>query len=175
MRKVLLSPRDQEYLTIMKDLNAPRGDGLLADFTTRLHEKQIEGLKSLYRDNKKLIFFPCGRKFGKSELSGYILWRHALLNPGAVCYYIAPENTHGRKIMWDGQRLQRFLGKDSKKYIEKVSNLEMKITFKNGAIIQIVGSENYAAANGLTPHIAVYDEFKAFHNRFHTEFDPNRS
>jgi hypothetical protein len=159
----------------MEDLHKPRGDGLLINMKGRLHENQVRGLESLYVENKKLIFYPCGRKFGKSELAGYVLWRHALLNPHSLCYYIAPENTQGRKIMWDGQRFQRFMGEDTKKYIDRISNLEMKVKLKNGSIIQIFGSENYAAANGLTPSIAVYDEFKVFHPRFHTEFDPNRA
>jgi hypothetical protein len=160
----------------MEDLNKARGDGLLVDMDQRLHSKQIECLKSLYRENKKLIFVPCGRKFGKSELAGYVLWRHALLNPGSACYYIAPEGSHGRKIMWDTQRLQRFLGKDSEKYLNgNPNNLEMKVKFKNGSFIQIFGSENWAAANGLTPAIVVYDEFKIFNPKFHIEMDPNRA
>ena len=36
-------------------------------------------------------------------------------------------------------------------------------------------SENYMVANGLTPSIAVYDEFKGFNYRWHTEFAPNRA
>jgi hypothetical protein len=51
----------------------------------------------------------------------------------------------------------------------------MTIYLKNGSFIRIMGSENWAAGNGLTPHIAVYDEFKAFHPQWHVEFSPNRA
>lgn len=173
---LVLDPQDQLYLEMLEDLNTPQGDAELIDLNSRLHEKQIECLKSLYIDNKNLIVVNCGRKFGKSELAAYALWRHALFNPGSACYYIAPEASHGRKILWDTRRLQKFLGKASSKYIDgQPNNLEMKIRFKNGSFIQIFGSENWAAANGLSPSIVVYDEFKAFNPQFHVEMDPNRT
>ena len=49
----------------------------------------------------------------------------------------------------------------------------MKVEFRNGSFIQVIGSENFGAANGLTPSIAVYDEFKIFHPRWHVDFAPN--
>jgi len=167
----------------MEDLNKARGDGLLVGLKTRLHDDQIEQLKPLYDDENEInsMFISCGRKWGKTELVGYILWRHALLNPGSACYYIGPEANHARKILWDNRRIQKFLGKDTEKYLDKskgrsgYKDQEMKILLKNGSFIQIVGSDNYAVANGLTPHIAVYDEFKAFNHRWHTEFAPNRA
>lgn len=175
MSEVVLSPQEQLTLQMLEDLNAPHKDGHLVNLTTRLHPKQIECLMSLYVENKKLIFVPCGRKFGKSELAGYVCWKQAISVPDSAIYYVAPEASHGRKIMWDTQRLQRFLGTNSTKYINKINNLEMKVMFKNRSFIQIIGSENWAAANGLTPALVVYDEFKIFHPQFHIEMDPNRA
>lgn len=173
---VVLNKEEQYRLQLIEDLNKPRGEGVEAGLTTRLHAKQVEALHSLYSGNKKLIFVPCGRKFGKSEIAAYVLWKQALENPGSACYYIAPEASHGRKIMWDTQRFQKFLGKDSSKYLKgDPSNVEMKVKFKNGSFIQVIGSENWASANGLTPDIVVYDEFKIFHRQFHIEMDPNRA
>lgn len=178
----LLTKEEHLYLQIMEDLNKARGDGLLVGLQTRLHDDQIEQLKPLYEENEiNSMFISCGRKWGKTELVGYILWRHALLNPGSACYYVGPEAVHARKILWDTRRIQRFLGKDTDKYLDKsqgrtgVKEQEMKILLRNGSFIQVVGSDNYQVANGLTPHIAVYDEFKAFNHRWHTEFAPNRA
>lgn len=171
---VIINPKEQEYLEIMQDLNLPNLRGSKSGLVTRLHEKQIECLKSLYVDKKNLLFLACGRKFGKSEIACYVLWRHALLNPGSACYYIGPESTHARKILWDKGRIQKFIGKESAKYVESYQNLMMKIIFKNGSFIQIVGSDNWQAANGLDPDMVVYDEFKVFNPRWHTEFNPNR-
>jgi hypothetical protein len=133
------------------------------------------------------LFVQCGRKWGKTDFAVYLLWRHALLNPGSTCYYITPELSHGREIIWHNSRLTQFArerdevgrivpgGKEPlKKYIKHISNVDSRITFKNGSTIKIVGSENWAAANGLTPDFVVYDEFKVFHNQFHNEMNPNR-
>lgn len=177
MSEVVLSPQDQQYFAIMEDLNKPRDMGLKCGLKTRLHDGQVTALKGLYADNKSLVLVPSGRKFGKTELAAYVLWRQALLYPGSACYYVAPEGNHGRKIVWDTQRLQRFLGNDSPKYLlgegKRIRNNEMYIPFKNRSFIQVVGSENFGAANGLTPDIAIYDEFKLFHPRWHIDFAPN--
>ena len=176
----LLTPDEQLYFQIMEDLNAPFGDGIKVGLEGRLHDDQIDQLKPLYSEDNEInsIFISCGRKWGKTELVGYVLWRHALLNPGSACYYVGPEATHARKILWDNGRIQKFLGKATEKYIVHpygIKDQAMKIKLKNGSFIQLVGSDNYQVANGLTPHIAVYDEFKAFNNRWHTEFAPNRA
>ena len=176
----LLNDDEQLYLQIMEDLNKPRGDGLLVGLETRLHDDQIEQMRALYNEDNTInsMFLSCGRKWGKTELVAYILWRHALLNPGSTCYYVGPEAVHARKILWDNQRIQKFLGEDTHKYVKApygIKDQTMKIMLKNGSFIQIVGSDNYQVANGLTPYIAVYDEFKAFNHRWHTEFAPNRA
>lgn len=172
-RAVILSPEEQNHLKMLEDLNKPRGLGIRAGLKTRLHSGQIEVLTPIYKQGKKRLFLPCGRKFAKTETTGYALWKQALTKPYSACYYVAPEASHGRKIIWDTNRLQRFLDEDSAKYIKSIKNMEMKIEFNNGSFIQVVGSENFGAANGLTPDIAVYDEFKLFHRRWHIDFAPN--
>jgi hypothetical protein len=172
-RSIVLSPEEQNLLDRTVDLNKPRGLGIRAGLKTRLHSGQIEVLAPIYKEGKRRLFLPCGRKFAKTDTAAYALWKKALEKPYAACYYIAPEASHGRKIVWDTQRLQRFLDDDSAKYIKSIKNLEMKIEFTNGSFIQVIGSENFGAANGLTPDIAVYDEFKLFHRRWHIDFAPN--
>jgi hypothetical protein len=131
----------------------------------------VTGDSHLYLIGKSLI------PTHNTEIAGYVLWRQALLNPYSECYYVVPEGSHGRRLVWNNFRLQRFLGNDSNKYIKgdgkNIRNNEMIIPFKNGSFIQVVGSENFGVANGLTPDIAVYDEFKLFHPRWHVDFEPN--
>lgn len=110
-----------------------------------------------------------------TELIGYVLWKHALENPGSACYYVCTQNTHAREIIWRGGRIQRYMGADTAKYIDGITNQDMTIRLKNGSFIRCIGSDNYMIANGLTPSIAVYDEFKGFNPRWHTEFAPNRA
>lgn len=175
MTNIIISGKEFQTLEILEDLNKPNLRGTKSGLSTRLHEKQIECLKPLYQENKNLIMLACGRKFGKSEVACYVLWRHALLNPGSACYYIAPEYASGRKIVWDKGRLPRFMGSTTEKYVQSIQNVTMQIRLKNGSFIQVMGSDNWAAANGLDPNIVVYDEFKAFNPKWHTEFNPNRN
>lgn len=174
-KKILLSPEEQLYLRAMEDLNKPRGDGVTFGLASRLHEDQINQLKPLFVDKKTDLFLSCARKWGKTELVCYVLWRWALENPGAACYYVAPESSHARELIWENNRLQNFLGPESKRYVERAKNQTMVLPFKNGSYIRCIGSENYMVANGLTPSIAVYDEFKGFNPRWHIEFAPNRA
>ena len=154
---IVLSKQEQEFLQIIEDLNKPRGEGIDVGLKTRLHQGQIEVLDGLIKGYFKTIFCPSGRKFGKSELACYFLFYFALMYPNSACYYIAPEASHGRKIIWDTSRLQNFLGADTQKYCLEPKNIEMKLPFRNGSFIQVIGSENYASANGLTPRAIVYD------------------
>jgi hypothetical protein len=172
---ILLTPEESYLLTALENLNKPSELGAAAGLTARLHEGQVEVLKPLFTDDDvDTLFLSCGRKFGKTVCAEYALWRMALTHPNGACYYVAPENEHGRKLVWDTNRLQKFMGPDTKKYIKRIQSREMKITLHNDAFIQVVGSENWQVANGLTPTFAVYDEFKVFHPKWHTEFNPNR-
>ena len=151
------------------------------------HTGQLSCLKDLFYGSKSMVMIQCGRKWGKTDAAIYCLWRWALLHPGSSCYYVAPELKHGKELIWHNQRLIKFgkerdnLGRivpggiDSlKKYIKAVNNSEARLTLTNGSQIIIVGSENWGAANGLTPDFAVYDEFKVFKRQWHIEFNPNR-
>ena len=174
-KQKVVSKEEQYWLELTKDLFSPRGDGMKVGLKNRLHTGQINALRPLYENNIKTLMLPCGRKFGKTDAAGFVLWKQALFEPGSACYYIAPEGSHARQLIWNNNRIQKFIGKESSKYIKNIKNQEMKIEFKNGSFIQLMGSENWAAGNGLTPHIAVYDEFKAFHPQWHIEFAPNRA
>lgn len=173
-----LSKENKLYLQIISDLHK---------YWTP-HAGQLVAGKKLINSDVSTLFIQCGRKWGKTDFAVYLLWRHALLNPGSTCYYITPELSHGREIIWNNNRLLyfgrerdeygRFLpgGGDSlAKYIKgKPNNVDSRIVLTNKSSIKIVGSENWAAANGLTPDFVVYDEFKVFHRAFHNEMNPNR-
>ena len=177
MSLIDLKPSDALYLQIMEDLHKYWSP----------HSGQVKVGMPLIKKEVGTVFIQCGRKWGKTDFAAYMLWRHALLNPGSTCYYITPELSHGREIIWHNGRLAQF-GREKddqgrfvpggqeplKKYIKHIANTDSRITFKNNSSIKIVGSENWAAANGLTPDFVVYDEFKVFHPMFHTEMNPNR-
>lgn len=158
----MINKQQQLYFQIINDLHA----------NWQPHNGQLEAGKALISGKVDTLFLQCGRKFGKTEFAIYMLWRHALLNPGSACYYVTPEMTHGRKLVWTDPRLLNF---GNSKYIKNINNNEMIVRFKNGSFIQILGSENFAAANGLRPSFLVYDEYCEFHPRFHETMAPNRA
>lgn len=164
--------RDQ----IIRDLYTPRGDATKVGMESSLHEGQIPIVRDVFDDNMDIVFAPCGRKFGKSFTAGHCAWRFALFNPNSAIYIVCPEISQAKKIYWDKFIIQRFLKGDTEKYIAgKPNNRELMVRFKNGSFIQLIGSENWAAANGLTPDLVIYDEFKVFHSQFHIEMNPNRA
>lgn len=138
------------------------------------HAGQLQVGMAYFLKGLKKIFVRCGRKFGKTEIACYILYRIALSKPNQHCYYIAPTYKQAKELVWENGRLPNFLGKLGAKYIEgKPSETEHRIRFKNGSFIKIDGSENYEAYRGINPHAIVYDEYKDFHPKFHEGMEPN--
>lgn len=133
------------------------------------HDKQRYILSAVFRDVVPLTVIESGRKFGKSEIECYILWRWALCRPGAY-YYFAPFSKQAREILWEPRRLQTFANKD---YISKISEQDMRITFRNGSFIKLDGTENYEAYRGVNPHGIVLDEFKDHRPEFWVAMEPN--
>lgn len=165
----MISKQQQATIDILNDLHR--------DWEP--HVGQLEVGRKIINGKLSTLFIQCGRKWGKSEFAIYMLWRHALLNPKSACYYVAPSMVHGRKLIWTDPRLATFCnvhkeGTNQHKYIDKLNSNEMIVRFKNGSFIQVLGSENYQAANGLRPGFLVYDEFCEFHPRFHETMNPNR-
>jgi hypothetical protein len=77
-------------------------------------------------------------------------------------WHIFPTYNQGRKIIWDG------ITKDGKKYTDffpsqllakKPNETEMKITFKNNSLWQVVGSDNFNTIVGPNPIGCVFSEY----------------
>ncbi len=84
-----------------------------------------------------------------------------LLKNIAVCYYIFPTYSQGRKILWEsltntGQRILDYIPKE---VIESMNSQEMKIRFKNGSLFQIVGSDNFDSLVGTNPKLIIFSEY----------------
>ncbi len=162
-----------EYIKIMKALNEPRGEGKKYGLKTSLHSGQVEAIRPILEGKADTALLACSRKFGKTEVALYLLYRQALLHPGSACYYVAPTREHAKKLLWDTRRLHNYV--DSYFFEGRPNNRDLMIRLNNGSFIQLMGSENYEAANGLSPHLIVYDEFKAFNPNFHRTMGPNRA
>lgn len=186
-----LTPDQQKALEYESDLI------LDLELCWKPHPAQQKIKNAVFVDGDKLVFLECGRKFGKSEMLIYFLYRFALLNPNSACYFIAPFQKQARELVWSNNRIQNFFMPlvDPKtnmthkghtreesyqiweelreKYGVKVTDQDMRVRFGNGSFIKLDGADNHQAYRGVNPHIIVYDEFKDHHPKFHVGMDPN--
>jgi hypothetical protein len=145
-------------------------------WTPHLYQRKI--IKALFADGTKTVFIQCGRKWGKSEIICYTLWRWALFNPNSACYYFAPQKDDAAEIIWNAfdqsgrRRLPEF---GPGEFIRRIYESEMRIEFKNGSFILVDGSDNISAVRGYSPAMYVADEYADFDPLWEGEMEPNRA
>lgn len=139
------------------------------------HPAQIKIGRAVFNEGKRLIFCQCGRRFGKTEVLNYIMWRRALTVPGSACYIILPQRKQAQEILWASKRLQNFGPRgylpDSDE--QAFNKSELRVVFKNGSFIKLEGADNPDALRGITPDLVGYDEFKEFSEEFHVAMEPS--
>lgn len=100
------------------------------------------------------------RRGGKDKLDINIVAR-AMQQKVGIYYYFFPTYSQGKKVLWEG------IGKDGMRYLDhfpdalvaKKNETEMKITYKNGSIFQIVGTENIDNVVGTNPIGCIFSEY----------------
>ena len=105
-----------------------------------------------------LLIWP--RRAGK-DVAAFNLCIRAALKKVQVIYYIFPTYSQGRKILFDsitndGKRILDYVPKE---LVDAINIQEMKIKFKNGSLLQIVGSDNYDGLVGTNPQLCVFSEY----------------
>jgi len=151
---------DPAVLNFLSDLNS----------TWALDAGQAAVARAMFAERKKLLFMQMGRKRGKTTVALYCLVRWACTHPGSSVYWFAPRAKQAREIIWSSGRLQNFV---PKKYIKKIRNTEMRVTYWNDSFIKLDGSDESDQYRGIDAHAAAYDEFKDFDPKFHVGFEPN--
>jgi len=137
------------------------------------HSGQIPIGRALFYEGCKNIFTEAGKNFGKTELSAYCTWRWAFEHPGSENYIIEPYLTQAKEILWASNRLQNF---GDPELVENANNTEMRLHFKNGSFIKLLGSDNEAALQGIKPRgLIVYDEIKDHKKSAINLMEPNRA
>jgi len=153
--------------------------GVLQDLHSvwKPHPGQLPIGRALFIDGKKDVVLECGRKYGKTDVLCYALYRWALTNPGTFNYYFAPFKDQINDLVWKNGRMPDFFPENlKKKYIESINNTDQRIIFKNKSFIKCDGSDNYEKARGYSATgLSCYDETKDFRKEFHVGFDPNRA
>jgi len=97
------------------------------------------------------------------DICAFNLMIRAALRKIGVYFYIFPSYSQGRKVLWDSitNTGERFLDFIPPEVIEKTNSQEMKIRFKNGSLIQVVGSDNVDCYDDQT-EILTEDGWKLF-------------
>jgi len=120
---------------------------------------------------KRRAFLLYHRRCGK-DIACFNFLINCAITDGGLYYYILPTYRQAKRVIWDGidesgKRLLDFLPKE---LIDgKPNNTEMKVRLFNGAMIQMVGSENYDALRGTNPSGVVFSEYAMQDPRAWTE------
>jgi len=146
--------------------------GTLTGLHWKPHRGQVRtGIELFYSDTRS-FFIQCGRKWGKTDLILYCLWRWAQSYPNSSCYYISPFFKQSKEIIWANRRAQNF---GPREWITSFNNSELRINFKNGSFIKLDGSDNHEAYRGVEPHILIMEEYKDHKPEFMEAMRPNLS
>jgi len=100
------------------------------------------------------------RRAGKDVCAFNLMLRQALRKIG-VYYYIFPEYSQARKVIWDSITTEgvRFLDYIPSELIQSSNSQQMKITLVNGSLIQLVGSDNIDSLMGSNPIGIIFSEY----------------
>ena len=160
------------------------------------HKGQIPIIEALLTFWCTGVFVRCGRKFGKTDVAIALMYIFGELFDNAEIYYVADEKEHATDILWDNGRLpyffttqhQDFLNNETdldfavrkkagfalqKKWVVGINNSEHIVRLQNGSFIKVEGAKNFTIADGLSPVLVVYDEFKDHDKRFDIRMRPN--
>ena len=78
-----------------------------------------------------------------------------------TCFYIMPSYAQAKKVIWDAidNDGRRLLDCIPPQIIAQKNNQEMKVRFRNGSLLQLIGSDNIDSLMGTNPRIVVFSEY----------------
>ncbi len=120
---------------------------------------QIPVLKALDEGVKRVVWC-CHRRAGK-DLTIFNWLIKELWRKRQTAFLIFPTYAQSKKIIWDGMTKDgiRFVDFIPKELIEKKNESELKVRFKNGSLLQLLGSDNVDRLVGTNPSICVFSEY----------------
>jgi phage terminase large subunit len=119
---------------------------------------QLDLLKALDSGYKRAIVV-WSRRAGKDLTLWSLVIKKALEKKG-LYYYFFPEYSQGRKAVWDA------IDNDGVSFLDRIpeslakrNKNEMKLTFINGSILQIIGTDKFDSIRGTNPIGCVFSEY----------------
>lgn len=121
---------------------------------------QIPIMDALVNKGYKRVLAILPRRAGK-DITAWNLCIRACLRKPCVIYYIFPTYAQAKKVIWDSitNTGDRFLDYIPQELIDVTHNQELKIRFKNGSLLQLVGSDSYDSLMGTNPQGVVFSEY----------------
>ena len=107
-------------------------------------EYQLPILDAIENKGYKRVIAVLPRRAGKDITAFNLCIRQCIRRIGTI-FYVFPTFSSGRRILWDaiqndGMRILDYIPKE---LVESRNEQQMRIRFKNGSVIQIIGSDNY--------------------------------
>lgn len=126
----------------------------------KLRDYQLPLYDAIENKHYKRVLLIWPRRAGKDVAVFNLAIRTALRRP-QVIFYIFPTYAQGKKVIFDsitndGERILEYIPKE---IIESMNSQEMKIRFKNGSLLQVVGSDNYDSLMGTNPQLCIFSEY----------------
>lgn len=108
----------------------------------------------------KRAFCLWHRRAGKDKVLWNYIIKRAFVLVGTH-YYFLPTYTQAKKVIWDGMDNNgfKFIDHAPPDIRKGLNGQEMKITLRNGSIIQLVGTDKYDAIRGTNPKTCIFSEY----------------
>lgn len=121
---------------------------------------QDEMMDAIENKGYRKVLAILGRRSGKD----FAAWQMAIrqcLKKTCMVMYALPTYSQARKVIFDAISITgvRFLAYCPKALVEGINSSEMKIRFKNGSILQLIGADSYnSSLVGTNPYAIILSE-----------------
>lgn len=119
------------------------------------------GMINAWKNGKKRILCIWPRRAGKDICAWNIALRQCIIKT-CVVYYVLPTYSQARKVIFDSitNNSLRFTDFIPYELVDSTNSQEMKIRFKNGSLLQLIGGDSYdQSLVGTNPKGIVFSEY----------------
>jgi phage terminase large subunit len=132
---------------------------VLDKFQPRWYQEEIWEAIEIQQYRKVIAILP--RRAGK-DITAWNLCIRQCLRKVCTVYYCLPTYGQARSCVWDAIAIDgtKFIDYIPKALIESINQQEMKIRFKNGSILKLIGGDSFnTSLVGTNPYGIVFSEF----------------
>ena len=141
------------HITLRQEIDIPY------NYNRRDYQRGI--WDALVSGDYKRAVYVWHRRAGKDLFGLNVIIRSAVFETPGTYWHIFPTYNQGKKAIWTETDIEgrKYLDYIPPQLIKSKNDQEMKITFVNGSVYQIVGSDNVDALRGAGIKGAVFSEY----------------